>query len=139
MEQRQVLAALAALSNETRLALVRLLVPCGQAGLPAGEIARRLGISASRLSFHLAAMEQAGLILSRRESRNVIYAADARGLGETIGYLLNDCCCNHPEVSACCRLAGGNSPACSCGERPAAAAGSGGEAASGFVIPPRES
>ncbi|CAM5468386.1 metalloregulator ArsR/SmtB family transcription factor [Frigidibacter albus] len=103
MERRQVLAALSALASETRLDLVRLLVPAGKPGLSAGEIARRLGISASRLSFHLAALEQAGLIASRRESRNVFYAADFAGIGQTFGYLLNDCCLDHPEVRECCR------------------------------------
>lgn len=103
MERRQVLAALSALASETRLDLVRLLVPAGDQGLSAGEIARQLGISASRLSFHLAALEQAGLIASRRESRNVFYAADFSGIGQAFGYLLNDCCMGHPEVHACCR------------------------------------
>ena len=103
MERRQVLSALSALASETRLDLVRLLVPAGKQGLSAGEIARQLGISASRLSFHLAALEQAGLIASRRESRNVFYAADFAGIGQTFGYLLNDCCLDHPEVRECCR------------------------------------
>ncbi|GGH46865.1 metalloregulator ArsR/SmtB family transcription factor [Frigidibacter albus] len=103
MERRQVLSALSALASETRLDLVRLLVPAGKEGLSAGDIARQLGISASRLSFHLAALEQAGLITARKESRNVFYAADFAGIGQTFGYLLNDCCLDHPEVRECCR------------------------------------
>jgi DNA-binding transcriptional ArsR family regulator len=102
VEQSRVLAALSALANDTRLELVRALIQAGKPGLPAGAIARRLDVSASRLSFHLSALEQAGLIASRRESRNVIYSADMRGLGQVIGYLLHDCCKAHPEVSACC-------------------------------------
>ncbi|WP_151719240.1 ArsR/SmtB family transcription factor [Gemmobacter serpentinus] len=102
MEQGKVLASLSALAHESRLELVRLLVPHGDDGLPAGEIARALGLSASRLSFHLAALEQAGLIRSRRVSRNVIYSADLQGIGGTISYLLADCCLDHPEVRACC-------------------------------------
>lgn len=102
MEQGKVLASLSALAHESRLELVRLLVPLGEEGLPAGEIARALGLSASRLSFHLAALEQAGLIRSRRVSRHVIYSADLRGIGGTISYLLADCCSDHPEVLACC-------------------------------------
>ena len=66
MERSKVLSALAALAHEARLDLVRLLVPKGDEGLPAGEIARALGLSASRLSFHLAALE--GLSLQRTES-----------------------------------------------------------------------
>ncbi|MDI3337397.1 metalloregulator ArsR/SmtB family transcription factor [Defluviimonas aestuarii] len=105
MDRKQALLALSALANETRLDLVRMLVGTGAGGLPAGEIARLLDISASRLSFHLATLEQAGLITSRRESRNVIYAADASGIGGTISYLLNDCCLADPDVRACCLTA----------------------------------
>lgn len=102
MQKGKALTALSALANEVRLDLVRMLVGAGAEGLRAGEIARRLDISASRLSFHLAILEQAGLITSRRESRNVIYAADATGIGGTISYLLNDCCHANPEVRSCC-------------------------------------
>ena len=102
MERSKVLSALSARAHEARLDLVRLLVPRGDEGLAAGEIARALGLSASRLSFHLAALEQAGLIRSRRVSRNVIYSADLAGIGGAISYLLADCCMDHPEVLACC-------------------------------------
>lgn len=102
MDRQQVLAALSALSHETRLDLIRLLVPMGQDGMPAGQLAQALGLAAPRLSFHLSALEQAGLIRSRRSARNVIYSIDAGGLGRTISYLLNDCCADHPEVLAAC-------------------------------------
>lgn len=102
MEQSKVLSALAALAHSARLDLVRLLMARGNEGMAAGEIARALGLSASGLSFHLSALEQAGLIHSRRVARNVIYAVDRAGIGRTIGYLLNHCCNNHPEVRACC-------------------------------------
>ncbi len=103
MERSKVLAALSAMAHETRLDLIRLLVPQGNAGMPAGQIAQALGIAGPRLSFHLAALEQAGLIHSRRAARNVIYSVDTTGIGQTIGYVLNDCCCGHPEVQAACR------------------------------------
>ena len=103
MDRSKALGALSALAHEARLDLIRLLVPLGAEGLAAGEIARELGLSPSRLSFHLAALEQAGLITSRRVARNVFYAVDAQGLGGVIGWLLNDCCMEHPEVVACCR------------------------------------
>lgn len=103
MDQSKALAALSSLANEQRLELVRLLVRKGDEGLPAGEIAREMGLSASRLSFHLASLEQAGLIQSRKIARNVIYSIDASGIGRTIAYLLNDCCMDHPDVVACCR------------------------------------
>lgn len=103
MDKSQALAALSALAHEARLDLMRLLMPLGDQGLAAGEISRALGLSASRLSFHLAALEQAGLIRSRKLARNVFYSVDAAGMGATIRFLLNDCCMEHPEVMACCR------------------------------------
>ena len=103
MQKGQALSALAALANDQRLDLVRMLMPLGEDGLSAGDIARRLGLSASRLSFHLSQMEQAGLIRSRRQARNVIYSVDAEGIGRTIGYLLNDCCRGDAKGRACCR------------------------------------
>lgn len=109
MNRTDALTALQALANDARLDLVRLLMPAGAAGLAAGEISRALGLSASRLSFHLSVLEQAALIRARKEGRNVFYAVDPNGMGETIAFLLNDCCKNHPEVIACCRH--GRSPA----------------------------
>ena len=103
MDRSKALVALSALAHGARLDLIRLLVPLGPEGMAAGDIARRLGLSTSGLSFHLAALEQAGLITSRRVARNVFYTVDAAGLGGTIGWLLNDCCMEHPEVVACCR------------------------------------
>lgn len=103
MEQTQALSALAALAHETRLQIVRLLVPCGQDGLSAGEIGARVDCSASRLSFHLSALDQAGLITARRDGRRVIYAAKRRQIGGLIHYLLNDCCAGDQTVSACCQ------------------------------------
>lgn len=102
MDRSKALAALSALAHDTRLDLIRLLMPHGDTGMPAGQIAQALGLSAPRLSFHLAAMEQAGLIRSRRVARNVIYRVDAAGIGGTIAYLLNHCCCDHPAVRAAC-------------------------------------
>lgn len=103
MNRAHALSALQALANDARLDLVRLLMPLGGTGLAAGEIGRALGLSASRLSFHLSALEQAGLIRARKEGRNVFYSVDAGGMGQTIAFLLNDCCMDHPEVVACCR------------------------------------
>lgn len=102
MERSKALAALSALAHDTRLDLVRLLVPQGSSGMPAGQIAQALGLAAPRLSFHLSALEQAGILTSRRLARNVIYSVDAAGLGGVIGYLLSDCCCNDPGILACC-------------------------------------
>lgn len=98
MKQSKVLEALSALSHETRLDIVRLLVPHSKDGLPAGEIGRQVDVTASRLSFHLSALEQAGLLTSERQSRNVIYRLDHKRLGRIFGYLLNDCCGAHPTI-----------------------------------------
>jgi ArsR family transcriptional regulator, arsenate/arsenite/antimonite-responsive transcriptional repressor len=100
MDQSKALAALQALANPQRLALIRHLM--GADGHAAGALASCLGISASALSFHLAALEAAGLIRSRREGRQVIYAADRAEMGRLIGHLLNDCCRGDAEVQACC-------------------------------------
>jgi ArsR family transcriptional regulator, arsenate/arsenite/antimonite-responsive transcriptional repressor len=102
MERSKALAALSAMAHETRLDLIRLLIPYGQDGMPAGRIAETLGIAAPKLSFHLSALEQAGLLRSRKVARNVYYTVDATGIGRTISYILNDCCCDNPEVLAAC-------------------------------------
>ena len=67
MESNQAAAGFSALSQETRLRLMRLLAAQGASGMPAGELAARLGLPPSTLSFHLAALEQAGLIRSTRQ------------------------------------------------------------------------
>ena len=103
IDQTKALRAFAALSHETRLAVLRLLVPKGPTGLSAGEIAEQTATSASGLSFHLNAMEQAGLLTSKKQSRNVIYCADVANLAGLVRYLTEDCCCAHPQV---CRPTG---------------------------------
>ncbi|MGH1329365.1 MAG: ArsR/SmtB family transcription factor [Paracoccaceae bacterium] len=102
MEDGKALDCLAALAHETRLAIMRLLVPQGKTGYCAGEIGRRLGAKASRLSFHLAALEGCGLITSRRESRHVFYCARPEILGGLISYLYTDCACCDPAVGGHC-------------------------------------
>lgn len=84
--------ALAALAQETRLSLFRLLVEQGPQGLAAGEIGDKLRIPAPTLSFHLAQLARAGLVSSRREGRSIIYAADFGGMNELIAYLTENCC-----------------------------------------------
>lgn len=108
MDRDQALNAFAALAHADRLGLIRLLVRQGQEGgqgqegLAAGHIGQALGLSASRLSFHLATLEAAGLIGSRRVARNVIYSVRAPALGGLVSFLMADCCCNDPKVLACC-------------------------------------
>src|SRR5438067_2398991 len=100
MHQSQALNCFAALSQETRLAIVRLLVRAGDDGVAAGVIADEVGVSASNVSFHLKELERAGLIAQRREARSIIYAANYTALRDLIGFLTEDCCCGKPEICA---------------------------------------
>jgi len=111
MDEKQALGAFAALSQETRLRIVRLLVAAGPEGLPAGAIGEAMdGASSSRMSFHLSQLEQAGLATSRREGRSIVYSAAYPALSGLIEFLMRDCCHGHPEVcnpamaalSSCC-------------------------------------
>jgi len=90
--------ALAALAQEHRLAVFRLLVREGPCGLPAGAIAARVGVPPSTLSHHLAHLERAGLVRSRREERRIYYALDIGGTRRLIGFLTEDCCRGQPEI-----------------------------------------
>ena len=87
-----------ALSQETRLAVLRLLIAAGPSGLPAGEIADRLGLPASTTSFHLSALERAGLTQSTRQSRQIIHAVRIAALRELIAFLTEACCDGRPEL-----------------------------------------
>jgi ArsR family transcriptional regulator, arsenate/arsenite/antimonite-responsive transcriptional repressor len=92
MDQTHAIAALAALAQETRLELFRLLVTVGPEGLPAGVIAERLGVAPSSLSFHLQQLVHAGLILQRRLGRQLIYSAQYDAMNALLGYLTENCC-----------------------------------------------
>ena len=87
-----------ALAQETRLKAFRLLVCHEPGGLPAGEIARRLAVPHNTMSTHLAVLARAGLVLSQRQSRSIIYRANLSRMRETIQFLVSDCCAGHPEV-----------------------------------------
>lgn len=100
MNQSQALDGFAALSQETRLGIVRLLVRAGPDGIAAGEIAEEAGVSASNVSFHLKELERAGLIEARREARSILYSANYETLRGLIGFLMKDCCGGRPEICA---------------------------------------
>lgn len=100
MEERQALMSFAALSQETRLHIVRMLVVAGPKGMAAGAVAEKAEVSASNVSFHLKELERAGLINQKRESRSIIYTANFDGLGSLICFLMEDCCAGHPEICA---------------------------------------
>lgn len=100
METTSATTALGALAQETRLAAFRLLVRSGPAGLPAGVIAERLGVPPATLSFHLKELERARLLIARRESRQIYYAADFEGMRELLAFLMDDCCQGDPQMCA---------------------------------------
>lgn len=84
--------ALSALAQEHRLALFRLLVQAGEAGMPAGAIAEALGVPNSSLSFHLTQLRNAGLIVQERQHRSLIYRANYAAMNALVGYLMENCC-----------------------------------------------
>lgn len=98
MNEPRALAAFAALSQETRLRIVRHIVAAGPDGLAAGAIADRVGVSASNVSFHLKELERAGLLRARRDGRSVIYAAEYAEIADLVRFLLEDCCAGRPEI-----------------------------------------
>jgi len=98
MNRGQALSVFAALSQDTRLSIVRLLVKAGPEGVTAGDIADGVGVSASNLSFRLKELQHAGLVEARREARSIIYSADYAALRGLIGFLMKDCCGGRPEI-----------------------------------------
>ncbi|MGH7015664.1 MAG: ArsR/SmtB family transcription factor [Caulobacteraceae bacterium] len=92
MELRTALAALAALAQESRFAVFRLLVKVGAEGLAAGEIARALGTPANTLSAQLNILTACGLLAHRREGRRIIYAVQYERMGDLLVFLTEDCC-----------------------------------------------
>src|SRR5262245_42212568 len=98
MRQKDALAALAALSQDTRLSVFRHLVAIGEGGAAAGDIAQKLDIAPPTLSFHLKELEQARLVSSRRESRNIIYSANYDRMRALLSFLTEDCCGGRPEI-----------------------------------------
>ncbi|MFF2319629.1 ArsR/SmtB family transcription factor [Agrobacterium sp. NPDC058088] len=98
MDERQALASFAALSQETRLSIVRTLVVAGSEGMTAGAIAERMNLSPSNVSFHLKELDRSGLISQRRESRSMVYTAGYDTLAELVKFLMEDCCAGHPAI-----------------------------------------
>lgn len=101
MNTLSVVTALAALAQESRLSVFRLLVQAGPQGMPAGKISEAAGIPPSSLSFHLKELAHAGLVTSRNEGRFVIYAASFTQMNALLTYLTENCCGGNPCVSVC--------------------------------------
>ena len=92
METNRAVEALAALAQETRLAVFRLLVEAGPEGRPAGSIGEALGLPPATLSFHLAQMARAGLVAGKQQGRFVIYTADFENMNRLVAFLTENCC-----------------------------------------------
>lgn len=101
MKIETAVARLAALAQNSRLALFRLLVQAGPQGMPAGEIAEHLGVARNALSFHLKELSNAGLLKSRQEGRFIYYAPDFKAMNALLGYLTENCCAGSPAAADC--------------------------------------
>ena len=100
MEVTAAVTAFSALSQETRLSVLRWLVKAGPKGVSAGALADELGVAPSNLSFHLKELTHAGLVTRERSGRHIVYSADYDCLTELLGFLMNDCCGRRPEICA---------------------------------------
>jgi ArsR family transcriptional regulator len=96
MKTKAAISALAALAQDSRLAVFRLLVQVGPAGMAATKIADQLGLPSSSLSFHLKELTHAGLIIPRAEGRFVIYSADFTTMNGLVAFLTESCCGGNP-------------------------------------------
>lgn len=101
MEKSEVLAALGALAQESRLDIYRLLVQAGPGGLPAGHIGEQLGLPSATLAFHLKELKNAGLVTFTRHGRSLIYAAIYPTMNALLGYLTENCCGRPMQIDCC--------------------------------------
>jgi DNA-binding transcriptional ArsR family regulator len=101
MQTQAAIGALAALAQDSRLAVFRLLVQAGPEGVAASKIAEQLGLPSSSLSFHLKELTHAGLIAPRQDGRFVIYSANFTTMNALIGFLTENCCGGNPCTPAC--------------------------------------
>jgi DNA-binding transcriptional ArsR family regulator len=114
MEDAAAIEALSSLAHPGRLAVFRLLVRAGRAGVAAGDIARALETPANTMSTQLAILARAGLIRARRDSRSIIYTADYARITALLAFLMEDCCQGRPEI---CAPLGAVTPGADCCER----------------------
>jgi ArsR family transcriptional regulator, arsenate/arsenite/antimonite-responsive transcriptional repressor len=106
METKNIITALAALAQESRLAVFRLLVQAGPEGLAASKIAEALQIAPSSLSFHLKELTHADLVIQKKAGRSLIYSANFQTMNDVLGFLTENCCggnpCSPVRASSCC-------------------------------------
>src|ERR1700684_293687 len=107
MKKLDAVAALAALAQDNRLDVFRLLVEAGPEGMPAGSVASALKLAPNTLSFHFDRLRQAGLVTVRRDGRSMIYAALFETMNALLGYLTDNCCRGAQDAEAgCCAQQG---------------------------------
>ncbi len=97
MEKTDAVAALAALAQDNRLDVFRVLIEAGPAGMPPGKIAEVLGLAPNTLTFHFDRLRSAGLVTVQRDGRSMIYAARFETMNALLGYLTDNCCGGAPE------------------------------------------
>lgn len=102
MDAATVIRALGALAQDHRLAAYRLLVQAGPEGLAAGALAEAVGVPGSSMSFHLAQLANAGLVVQRRQSRSIIYSADFPAMNALMSYMTENCCGGVPCAPDAC-------------------------------------
>ncbi|MCG6206280.1 metalloregulator ArsR/SmtB family transcription factor [Rhodopseudomonas sp. HC1] len=100
METQHALNALSALSQETRLAVFRMLVRREPDGVAAGDLAKAIGVPANSMSVHLGVLSHAGLVTSERRSRSIIYRANLARFRDLMLFMLKDCCDGRSEICA---------------------------------------
>ncbi|OED38145.1 hypothetical protein AB833_20925 [Chromatiales bacterium (ex Bugula neritina AB1)] len=105
MNESQAIDCFSALAHSVRLSIFRQLISSGCSGVSAGAIGEAVGAAPSKVSFHVAALERAGLASSQRVSRQIIYRINIEKLAELFGYLMTDCCKNDPDLLSCCGIA----------------------------------
>ncbi|MBO0346865.1 helix-turn-helix transcriptional regulator [Roseibium sp. CAU 1637] len=100
MDKNNALDALAALGQETRLDVFRLLVKAGPDGLSAGAVSETLDVRPNTLSTHFGLLTRSGMISAERDGRSIVYRADLSAMQKLVTYLLQDCCGGNPELCA---------------------------------------
>jgi DNA-binding transcriptional ArsR family regulator len=100
MEKTDAIAALAALAQDNRLDIFRLLVQAGPEGMPAGAVASALDLAPNTLTFHFDRLRMAGLVTVRRDGRSMIYAAQFETMNSLLGFLTENCCGGAPCAPA---------------------------------------
>jgi len=102
MRESQAVDMLAALAHPVRLRIMRKLIAAGEKGLNAGDIGSAVAAAPSKVSFHIASLESAGLVTAERVSRHIYYRTQYRQMGQLMDYLLSDCCGGDERIVSCC-------------------------------------